>query len=137
MNRHWAAAPALARIRQQHASAFVLGILLLFLPVFALSQENTPPASRSVQMQLDTLSSKLSAAEERLRQSQSEIDELQRQLAALRAQMPVRAAAVQPPTPASSTSASTSTPTVAEVAEKADITAAEVKQHDHIKVESV
>lgn len=132
MNHHWAAAHALCRIRQQHVLAFVLGILLWAVPASALSQESTPPAP-SVQVQLDTLSNKLSAAEERLRQSQSEIDELQRQLAALRAQMPSQTSVVQPP----ATSTSATTPTVTEVAEKADLTAAEVKQHDQIKVESV
>jgi hypothetical protein len=137
MKLHWAALTALARIRQRHASVFVFGISLLFLPMSALSQENPSPASSSVQVQLDTLSTKLSAAEERLRQSQSEIDELQRQLAALRAQMSAQTSTALPPATTIAASTSTSTPTVAEVAEKEDITAAEVKQHDQIKVESV
>lgn len=140
MNRHWSTAPAFAGTRRhQHAlvSLFVFGFLALVLPLSASSQENTSAPPPSMQTQLDALASKLTAAEDRLRQSQNEIDELQRQLSVLRGQLPAQNATAAEPTPTSSSSSSTPTPTVAEIAEKEDITAAEVKQHDQIKVESV
>jgi len=113
-----------------------LGLLAAMCAAPCHSQ-TTPPADATVtaaQMQekLQKLSGELTAAQQRLQDSQKEIQRLQDELSALQAQFPATT-----PAPASSTVAvTTPAPTPQDTAEKVEILQAEVKQHAQSKVES-
>ncbi len=107
-----------------------LRLLCTFLLVTSASvvAQNTTISPAEMQDKLQKLSTDLTAAQDRLQESQREIQRLQDELNALRAQLPAA-------TPAPIVAAAPPTPQ--DTAEKVDILQAEVKQHDQIKVESV
>jgi hypothetical protein len=102
------------------------------------SAQTTPPppdatiTSAQMQEKLQKLAAELAAAQQRLQDSQREIQRLQDALSALQAQFP---AAQNSPT--SSVAATPPPPTPEENAEKIAILEAQVKQHEQSKVESV
>jgi hypothetical protein len=110
-----------------------LGPGLAMCAAVGFGQTAPPPSDSTVtaaQMQekLQRLSTELTAAQQRLQDSQREIQRLQDELSALQTQFPATspAVAVTPPPP-----------TPRDTAEKVEILEAEVKQHDQSKVESV
>ncbi|MBS1800427.1 MAG: hypothetical protein JSS95_11430 [Acidobacteria bacterium] len=81
--------------------------------------------------QLKQIATRLDAAQEKLRDSQHEIDQLQQQLAALRTQLAASASTEKVP---AVESASAPPP---EMSERVDVLESQVAQHDQSKVESV
>ena len=105
--------------------------LLAAVCAAACHGQTTPPPPTAAQMQekLQKLSTDLTAAQQRLQDSQREIQRLQDELSALQAQFPAAA------TPATSSSIAVAPPPT--TAERVDILEAEVKQQAQSKVESV
>lgn len=80
--------------------------------------------------QLNNIATQLAAAQAKLQDSQREIDQLQQQLSALRAQI---ASTSPPEKPSAAESASAPSP---ELSERVDVLESQVGQHDQSKVES-
>ena len=104
-----------------HALALTCTTLLACGPLRAQSP------NPDFQQKLDALSQQLAAAKDRLRQSQAEIDALQRELDTMRAQLPA---------PSTTQAANPPSSSAADAAEKLEIVEAEVKQQAQTKVES-
>ena len=107
----------------------------ILLGVRAAAQTTPPPPDATVtaaQMQekLQKLSGELTAAQQRLQDSQKEIQRLQDELSALQAQFPA-------PAPSSVIATTPPAATPQDTAEKVEILQAQVKQHEQSKVESV
>jgi hypothetical protein len=107
---------------------------MLFVCASAGFGQAAPPPPDAAQMQekLQKLSADLTAAQQRLQDSQREIQRLQDELSALQAQFPATTSV-----PASASAAVTPPPTPQDTVEKVEILQAEVKQHEQSKVESV
>ncbi len=107
----------------------LLGLWLLLPALHAQTGSAATPAKIDdvTTQKLDTLSKALALTQQQLEQTQRQVDELRRQIEALRGQ-------ASTPAPTTSTSVAE---TVAHQQEEQEVLAAEVKQHDQTKLESV
>jgi len=112
-------------------------LVALLLGGVAFAQQAPLPdanaAAAQMQQKLQRLSADLNAAQERLQQSEREIQRLQDELATLQAQVPGAAPTAGAAGPVV---ASSSVPSAQDTAEKVEVLQAEVKTHEQIKVES-
>ena len=113
--------------------------LMLAAACFALAslqsafsqQPVSTPDTAEIQRRIQAISAQLTTTQRQLEESQQQILKLQAQLLAMQQQL-ATAPIVAAPIPISS-----SAPTLAQVADQQDVIAAEVKQHDQTKVETI
>lgn len=111
---------------------FAMGIFAIASLGSAWSQQAAPtPDPAEIQRQIQAISAQLNFTQRQLEESQQQILKLQAQLLAMQQQL-AATPVVAPPI-----STSSSATTLAQVAEQQEVIAAEVKQHDQSKVETI